>query len=249
MKTSVLIRFLLVPISFLFVSPVRADDYSYARPYEQLSIRSFISGDNTPYLRVLTPYPAPGSPASNADWAEVYALQKSRTPAECQLADSESNPTPGAFFRDPTFNFLSAADRGALNAFALRVFADAGSVASALKQVDVRERPFNQSSDVHPCISRPGGKSYPSGHATMGTTLAYALTDVFASQPAGLREAILQRGELFGHNRILGGVHFPSDVAMGQLEAQIIVGEMRKSTAYRNSVSALQRTFAPKFRR
>ena len=65
--------------------------------------------------------------------------------------------------------------------------------------------------------SRAGGKetsaAYPSGHATHGMVYAMILAEIAPEQ----RPALLQRGREIGWNRVIAGVHYPSDIAAGRV--------------------------------
>ena len=64
--------------------------------------------------------------------------------------------------------------------------------------------------------------SYPSGHSTAGYALALALAKKFPYK----KELILQQGLKIGENRLIGGVHHPSDVAAGRVLATQVVRGM-----------------------
>jgi acid phosphatase (class A) len=54
--------------------------------------------------------------------------------------------------------------------------------------------------------------SYPSGHATRGLAYAAVLAELVPER----REALLERGRQVGVDRVIGGVHWPSDIEAGQ---------------------------------
>src|SRR5205814_9113669 len=58
----------------------------------------------------------------------------------------------------------------------------------------------------------PKVRSYPSGHATRGTVWAELLAETYPAQ----REALLARGRQIGFDRIIAGVHYPSDIYAGR---------------------------------
>src|SRR5690606_15132357 len=82
----------------------------------------------------------------------------------------------------------------------------------AIKSHYARQRPYKQSDLVHPVFEHEGSKGYPSGHSTRGMIYALLLADVFPEQ----KDALIEYGRHVGYNRVLVGVHFPSDVHAGQ---------------------------------
>jgi acid phosphatase (class A) len=212
-----------------------------AESSERLGSRVYLSESNSAFEKVVSPFPADGSKALEDDWAMLFQLQKSRTSMECSVANGESSPTSSPYLKDDTFRFLTAAQKKNLESFYSSLMMDTISVASLYKDAYDRLRPFKQNNLIKPCIAKPLGKSYPSGHATIGMVVAFALSDVFPER----KDALLKRGLLYGHNRVLGGVHFPSDVAMGQRLAEAIILEMRKSPRYQKDVLNLQNLMRP----
>lgn len=201
--------------------------------------RNYLSSDNLIFEKITPPYPAEGSSDLENDWKIVFDYQKNRTATECSIADGESNPNAKGYFLDPLFNFLTSNEKTLLSNFYFKVESDTMSVDENIKQIYDRKRPFEQNNMVKPCILKPKGKSYPSGHATIGMVASYALSDIFPE----LKEKLIARGIQYGKNRILGGVHFPSDVKMGQTLAATIIEEMRKSKSYQNDVLTLKNSF------
>ncbi|MEM9227007.1 MAG: phosphatase PAP2 family protein, partial [Verrucomicrobiota bacterium] len=75
-----------------------------------------------------------------------------------------------------------------------------------------RPRPYAANLQVQPCVPLEESTSYPSGHAFAGLCFALLLADIFPEQ----REALIERGMQIGYDRVVGGVHYPSDVLAGQ---------------------------------
>jgi membrane-associated phospholipid phosphatase len=157
------------------------------------------------------PYPAVDSEAGKADLAIVLWHQRTRTSFEVQRALSEVKlglsayseamglPLDGTRF-PKTAALIDKAGR------------DIKIVTDGLKKHFGRPRPYQADSRVQPAIERELSPSYPSGHATRG--LAYAM--VLAELAPERREALLAQGRLVGVDRVIGGVHYPSDVEAGQ---------------------------------
>lgn len=77
--------------------------------------------------------------------------------------------------------------------------------------------------------------SYPSGHTTLGMSVALILTELAPERSTEL----LARGRTFGESRIVCGVHWLSDVEGGYLNAAALVAVLHSSPAFRaNMVQA-----------
>jgi acid phosphatase (class A) len=103
-----------------------------------------------------------------------------------------------------------------------------GPVIDSAKNYWNRPRPFLQDKRIHPPIDLPKNASYPSGHSTIGNLDAMILV-VLAPD---LKDAILARGEQIGDDRVIAGVHFPSDVTAGQELAEALFGKLMASPAF-----------------
>ncbi|HEU4781241.1 MAG TPA: phosphatase PAP2 family protein, partial [Steroidobacteraceae bacterium] len=71
--------------------------------------------------------------------------------------------------------------------------------------------------------------SYPSGHATYGYVMAYLLADMVPER----RQALITRAQEFARQRMVCGVHFPSDLEAGHQGASWLVQRFLASDAYR----------------
>ena len=85
-------------------------------------------------------------------------------------------------------------------------------VLGPLKRRFARPRPYEVIPGLAPAVPREDTGSYPSGHSTWGALVASLLVQL---EPQA-RDAILERGLQVGFDRVVGGVHNPSDVEAGQ---------------------------------
>ncbi|BDU78341.1 phosphatase PAP2 family protein [Mesoterricola sediminis] len=161
------------------------------------------------------PYPAEDSEAAKAEAAILLWLQKTRTRADVARAASTEWLTPDAF--------ADLYPRGAGPNARPRTAAllEAGRVVlrpavALVKKHYHRQRPFVVLTQLTPTVAKENTGSYPSGHAALAGLYARILAEL---DPAH-RDALLERGALIAHDRVLAGAHWPSDV-----EAGLKVGE------------------------
>ena len=164
--------------------------------------------------------PAAGTAEYDQDFIKLHELQDHRTPEQCAKADEQSSFTLENGF-GPETGVLTESEVKKSKILAARVLAKVGVAVFYFKKKFKRPRPYNEDSTLIPCIHKPRDLAYPSGHSTSGYALALALAKKFPAK----KDIILQQGYQIGENRLIGGVHHPSDVEAGRkLAAQIVRG-------------------------
>jgi acid phosphatase (class A) len=167
--------------------------------------------------RLLPPPPAEGSPEAAADLDQVLALQAKRTDAQAAacVADQEYSVFRFADVVGPGFD---AAYLPLTTAYFSQAVDAAKVTVDAAKGHWDRRRPFLVDSRVQPCDKPSKSASYPSGHATAGMAMGILLADLIPEE----HDAIMARAVQFGWHRVMGGVHFPSDVAAGRVAGTLV---------------------------
>lgn len=169
-------------------------------------------------LMLLPPPPANDSAQTKAELGEILTIQVTRTKEmEARaIADAKENIWR---FADVVDNPKFTPDNlPKFTAFFDRVVETEGAVTDPAKKVWKRPRPHIYSDLVHPVVPLSKSGSYPSGHATVGTLMGIELANMLPEK----RAAIMARAWEFGHNRIVGGIHYPSDIEMGRISGTVI---------------------------
>jgi acid phosphatase (class A) len=174
--------------------------------------------------------PPPDAFFARAEAAEMLVIQDARTPEQAAraLADSEYSVFRFADVMGPSFT-VDVLPKTA--AFFQRVHQVSAHLLEPLKRKWMRLRPFEQDERIKPVIHPSRSPSYPSGHATFGYLAGVLPADMVPER----RDAILSRAREYGENRVIGGVHFPSDVAAGREVAIVLAIELRSSAEFRDS--------------
>jgi acid phosphatase (class A) len=168
-------------------------------------------------VHILAPPPAPDSPAGKADLQAVLDAQRRRTPAE--VAGAEADSQLSVFrFADVMGPGFTPAKLPFTAAFFDRVASDDFQAIRAPKAYFNRPRPFAADSAVKPVAYQMASASYPSGHAV----LAYSDAIILAYMVPEKSTAIFDRAALYAHNRVVAGVHYPSDLEAGHLSAAVV---------------------------
>ncbi len=180
----------------------------------------------------------------------VIETQKEASAVDVQRARDEARtPMPSPFsFSDVIGPWFKAdnADISLAVALLKNVLDDAEGVIRPAKKNWNRARPFRQDpadiklqTDGPGEVPGPASASYPSGHATDGMVFALVLSDL-APQ---LKDRLIARGVQYGNDRVVLGVHFPSDVAAGRVLAQAIYAALKEKKSYQNDLAAAKVQF------
>ena len=99
-----------------------------------------------------------------------------------------------------------------------RVSSDQANVVRAAKIYFHPPWPFVIDSGIKPVEHLSANTSYPSGHATFAYVDAIILADMLPEK-AG---AIFARADAYAHNRVIEGVHYPTDLEARRISASVI---------------------------
>ncbi len=217
-------------------------------PAAALSDSPYITPDKFDVVTVLAPPPAPGSAEEHRDLQTVIETQQTSSPERMRLAEEDATAGLDAFAG------VLGLDPGRLPgvaAFFRKVGRDTQFATAVGKDCWERPRPFVLDGAVHPpgmmqqeVASRPGEKNtaphgpgspcppllqtppytyaYPSGHSTRGALTAILLAQMVPEN----RKELFTRGWDFGESRVVGGVHYPSDVEAGRIDATAMAAIM-----------------------
>ena len=186
--------------------PVRAED---AKP--------FITAKELDLTKFLAPPPANDSAQTKTELAEILTIQVTRTPemvARAQ-ADAEENVWR---FADVLGSKFTKEALPKTDAFFARVAETEGAVVDPAKDVWKRPRPHLYSNLVKPVVPLSKSGSYPSGHATVGTLMAIVLSNMVPEK----RAELMARGWEYANNRVVGGIHYRSDIEAGRIAGSLI---------------------------
>ena len=166
--------------------------------------------DTTRLVSITGQPPPTGSVEASNDRAVLLWLQNTRTP------EMESNSWL-TLERDPIFfsralgiDMVKLTPK--LNSGLRSFMAPMDEVLGTIKKATNRPRPYQQYTDLRPCLPREDSASFPSGHSTWYRAASELLADLLPVR----RQRLLQVGFHAGASRVMCGVHFPSDVQAGQ---------------------------------
>ena len=187
----------------------------------------YISPSEIDLVHILAPPPTPDSPEGKADLQAVLAAVNSRTDAEIKHAqdDDQRNVFRFADVMGPNFK----ADTLPLTAQLFQhIYADGNAATNAAKGYFQRKRPFVVDPDIKIIVVQAPDFSYPSNHSTFGNESGILLAEMVPEKAA----AIFARAADYAHNRVVAGVHFPTDVEAGRISASVITNTLLHNSRF-----------------
>ena len=235
-----------------------------ATPALSLSNALYLAPGAFDAVNLLPPPPEPNSAEQKRDVERVLQAQRTSTPARMKLAQDDADVSLNRFADVLRPNF--ALDKvPTVVAFFRKVARDTGAVVGIAKDCWERPRPFLADAQIHPpgkmqqetaiapgtavqntaphgpgspCL--PAGPtpafsySYPSGHSTYGAVTGILLANMVPEK----RRELFARAWDYGESRVVGGVHFPTDVESGRIEATAMVALMMQNAEFRADLAA-----------
>ena len=195
----------------------------------------FVAGAELRPALVLAPPPAPASAQAAYELAELQRLERDRSSAELARAKHDDETEDASIFAEaigPAFDLkkLSATARAMGE-----VRAEEKAAAKAAKLWFARSRPWIVDPRLQSCSKQDEPQSsYPSGHATMGYSMAIVLAQI---EPAHATQ-IMTRAQEYAENRLVCGMHFRSDIVAGQALGTIVAAKLMASPAFRQDLGA-----------
>lgn len=234
MRKLLLLAFLLVSCASHSVTETAPPGYVlHPAPTEP----KYLSVDLYDGLKAKLPKPpSANSTEQKGDEAKLLAAQASRTAADCERANAEVGVSLASFFGGEG-GVLSAAEVSRLEPFLAQVRNDADYFIQRLKKDFPRQRPFLYVDGLNPCVPKEVTQAYPSGHAAISRLQALVLGRIFPERTA----ALYARAKTIGQDRVLAGVHHPSDIAAGAQLAEMLYGQLGKSEAFREALGKASR--------
>ena len=189
----------------------------------------YLDGEVAPFVAIFASPPARGSAGERAELDFLLALQKSRTPAEVAAAQADRKTEIGRFAAALGMEPEALAGLPQVVRLAQDVEEQVRPYVRAAKRHFRRLRPGEIEPAIHPCIGDVAAdQSYPSGHSTFGWTMGYLLADMLPER----RTQLLARAAEYARQRMVCGVHFPSDLEAGRQGAAWLMERLRRSPAF-----------------
>ena len=197
----------------------------------------FPAADPAAIARWIGPPPVAGSPAAQREVASMLAAQARRTSADCAAANAAAELSLFDPFASVLGAGATAAAFPATTRFLDALANDTFTVTAVAKSEYHRSRPNAVDPAIHPCISQPESLAYPSGHGVF----IYTVAEAFAALVPERRDAIFAAATTFADQRVIAGIHYPSDAAASRTAAALYYAFASTDPAFAPAFDAARR--------
>lgn len=180
---------------------------------------------------VVPPPPQDGSPQQQAEIATLLDWQAKRTPAQVARCKAEASAT-GFYFARVLGPHFDEHDLPITGELLHQAFVDAQGISERIKRQWNRRRPYVADPRVNPCVTLEKSPSYPSGHAERGIVWATILSEIYPEK----KVALMAAGRQLGEDRVVAGIHYPSDVAAGQKLGGVVAEKLLANPEYQKEL-------------
>ncbi|MBS7540771.1 acid phosphatase [Ancylobacter lacus] len=194
---------------------------------------NYITREQLDLTKILAPPPATDSATTQAEIEQLLAIQQSRTPE--QVAAAQADVVENVFrFAEVMGPNFTAEKLPVVTAFFARVDADEGFIVDPAKDMWKRPRPHLADSRIKPAVKLSTSGAYPSGHASFAYLTAIVLANMVPEKSA----AIFARAADYANNRIVGGIHYASDIQAGRIAGSLIAAQEMRDPQFQKDFAA-----------
>ncbi|MBC7387513.1 MAG: phosphatase PAP2 family protein [Cryobacterium sp.] len=219
-----------------------------AKPLPPWALPYYLRELPFPASEIIGPPPEAGSEVDRDDLKTLLEVQSRRTAAQCEAARLQEMPSLDGFFNRsmvglkglPDFSKLEPATARALQDFFSHAQHDVIFMGMLSKRSFERKRPYERDAAIKPCVKRETSSSFPSAHAGYAAAGALILGELFPQNAVALASAAQQ----VGLNRVLGGVHHPSDVEAGKRVGRAAYAILSTNLRFLGDLSEVKRLLA-----
>jgi acid phosphatase (class A) len=214
----------------VFAAAVAFSGTSLAQPL-------FLSpSDYDPKLLLPAP-PADGSEAANAELAELERIEADRTADAFANAKRDEDTQNATIFTAAIGSGFDLTKLPATAKLMADVRHDEKEAATAAKNFFLRNRPWVVDPSLKSCSREDAPQSsYPSGHATMGYSMAVVLAALIPEKA----QAIMARAAEYAENRLVCSMHYRRDIVGGEVLGTTVGVELLHNPQFKTEFDAAE---------
>lgn len=229
-------------IAFLFIFSI------FIGKNSQAELTSFLTEDEIPTGAEFLPLPPEPTDATfYNDW-RLYQWGKSMRDTERgQIAKEDAVHTVQYFskiYSKPFGVEISSEKTPEITLLIARLLETTYLCIKKSKSRIMRTRPFTLFNEPTPVPEDEErlrtNSSYPSGHTTMGWTIALVLAEINPEN----QNAILKRGFEYGQSRVIVGFHYQSDVDAARIIASTLVNRLHANDEFLSLLNKAKQEYA-----
>ncbi|HXQ12336.1 MAG TPA: phosphatase PAP2 family protein [Caulobacteraceae bacterium] len=197
----------------------------------------FLGATDVDPVRLLPAPPADGSPANQAELAELRRIATETAPERWDQAKWDADNENGTIFQSaiaPGFDLSALPVTAHLLA---DVRNEEAIAASKAKDYFKRDRPWVLDDSLKTCDRQDAPQSsYPSGHATMAFAMAVVLAQAMPDNAA----QIMNRARDYAESRLICAAHWRSDIVGGQALGTAVGSELLQNAKFHQELVAAE---------
>jgi acid phosphatase (class A) len=197
----------------------------------------YTTAERVPMTGLIASPPANDSSKTLFELAELHRIEETRTPQQIAQAKQDDAEEDLFLYRNVLGQAFSKSALPATALLAAHIRNDESSLVNPSKTLFHRPRPYHLDPTLKPVCKTSDDRTnyaYPSGHATSGYLAAFILVQIVPEK----RDEILVRADEYAHNRLVCGVHYPSDLAASKQVAAFAVGNLLSDNLFRKELEA-----------
>jgi acid phosphatase (class A) len=196
----------------------------------------FLTSAQVNPAQLLPPPPADGSAATQAELAELHRIENSRTADDLARAKNDASTEDVTAFAAVMGSGFDLKGLPKTTKLFADVREEEKTAAKLAKDYFKRTRPYAADPSLKSCVDKSDAPktSYPSGHATMG----YSMAIVLAALAPEKAQTIMARASEYAENRLVCGVHYRRDIAAGEALGTAVSVELMSVPAFKNEFEA-----------
>lgn len=195
----------------------------------------YVSAAQLDLVTLLPPPPAAGSLADRQDVAAVIAAQRQASSQRIALARHDAKESVYTMFGALLGAHFNARELPLTDHLFARLGESEAATADPVKTIFRRPRPYLAVPGRIKALVEPSHSfSYPSGHSTRVTLEGNVLAQILPER----RAAIWARIREYEHSRVVGGMHYPSDIEAGTLAGTAVAARVSLDPQFQQDFAA-----------
>jgi acid phosphatase (class A) len=194
----------------------------------------YVTGKMLDLTVLVPPPPAKGSDADKADMAAVLAAQANASEARKTQAFVDSDETVYVMFSSILGDKFTPATTPKAAKLFDRIGDSEDDTLDAAKPFFGRVRPWLANPEVKAIAKQTKSGSYPSGHTTRVAINAIMMSIILPEK----KDAFWARADDYAQSRVIGGMHYPTDVLAGWRTGTAMATLMLQDPAFKADLEA-----------
>ncbi len=211
-----------------------ASAFAAALVFPAFAAEPYVTNKTMDLAVLMQPPPVKGSAVDKSDMQAVLDAQAAASDARKRLAFEDSAETVYVMFGSVFGPKFTEQTTPKMNALHERIAESEAGTLDPIKPVFGRVRPWLANPDVKAIAQPTKSGSYPSGHTTQVIITAI----VMAAMVPEMKYEIWARADEYAQSRVIGGMHYPTDITAGTRAGTAIAAVMFQQPEFQADFAA-----------